>query len=167
MAEKDLVIDGLEIDYEGLFSVKDLLEKIDELLKEKGYAKAEKRRHEKTNESSRELYIELRPAKRKSVEQVLMINIRLDLKDIKEAEVKVDNIPQMYEHGKVNIIIDAWSITDFEAKWEQNPYLLFLRSLYSKFIKNISDRSYSELTDDTHFLYNNIQAFLKLHEFKR
>ena len=47
MVEKTLVIDGLELNYKGLFDVNGLLKKIDKNIGARGYSKGEKRREEK------------------------------------------------------------------------------------------------------------------------
>ena len=46
MVEQKHLVDGLELHYEGLFDLNDLLKTIDKYTAERGYTKAEKRRQE-------------------------------------------------------------------------------------------------------------------------
>ena len=69
MSEKKLVIDGLELHYEGLFDLNNMLNAIDKYAAERGYSKGEKRRQEKVTPSGKEFNIELRPTKVKTAPQ--------------------------------------------------------------------------------------------------
>ena len=56
MTTKRLVVDGLELNYDGMFSLKSLLDNIDKSLSSRGYAKNEKRRTEKVSEDKKNLW---------------------------------------------------------------------------------------------------------------
>ncbi len=66
MSEKKLYLDGLELTYEGLFNLNELLKAIDVMIKDRGYVKGEKRREEVIKSTGREFSIELRPVKKKT-----------------------------------------------------------------------------------------------------
>ena len=164
MAEKTLVIDGLELNYKGLFDVNGLLKKIDKNIVERGYSKGEKRREERITASGKEFSIELRPVKRKTDYEAVMIKIRIEITNLKDVEVMRNKVKTKMNQGNVHMLFDAWTTTDYEWRWEQKPLFYFLRNLVERITyKFHTDKFFSEVSDDTHFVYNNIKAYLELH----
>jgi len=163
MSEKKLYLDGLELNYEGLFNLNELLKAIDSIIKDRGYAKGEKRREETIKSTGREFSMELRPVKKKTDYFVLMIKMRISVTNMTDVEVLRDDVRTIMNKGNVSIIFDAWTTTDYEYRWEQSPLFYFLRNLFERVIyKFHTDRFADELIDDTHFFYNNIKAYLNL-----
>ena len=166
MLEKKIVIDGLELHYEGLFDLNELLKAIDKYAKERGYAKAEKRRQEIVTPSGKEFSMELRPTKVKTEYYALMIKIRMNITNLKEVEVLKNKVKTKLNKGNVNMVFDAWALTDYRKRWEQKPLYYFLRALVDKFIWHFHfDKFHGELIEDTHFLHTNIKAHLNLHRY--
>ncbi len=166
MSEKKLIIDGMELDYEGLFDLRSLLNVIDKSCAEKGYVKQEKRRTEKAEEKGKDFYIEMRPTKVKNVYFLLMIKIRMHITNITEVEVIVDGRTKKLNKGKIHAVFDAWTISDIQFRWEQTPWYYFLRLLVNQYIWRIGpDKFVEEIIDDTHYIYNNAEATLELHRF--
>lgn len=166
MPEKKIVIDGLELHYEGLFDLNDLLATIDKYSEEKGYVKREKRRQEIVTPSGKEFSIELRPTKIKTEYYVLMIKLRINITNMKEVEVLKNNVKTRMNEGKINMIFDAWVLTDYRKRWEQKPGFYFLRALVDRYIYKVySEKYYGEVIDDTHFLHTNIKSYLMLHRY--
>ena len=166
MVEKNLVIDGLELKYKGLFNLRNLLDKIDELMAEKGYSKSEKRRTESVRPTAKEFSIELRPVKKKEEYFDLMIKTIIKITNLEEVEVIVDEVKKKMHKGEIDITFFAFALTDLKARWEQTPWYYFLRAMFERiFFKVHYDRHIKELMDDTHFIYNNIKAHLNLQRF--
>lgn len=166
MTEKRLVVDGLEIDYKGLFDLNGLLKEIDKVSAERGYAKNEKRRIEKVLPEGKEFSMELRPTKKKAEYFALMLKIRMNITNMKDVEVLRDNVPTRLNEGEIHIIFDAWTTTSYEWRWEQKPLFYFLRNMFDRFVyKFHTDRYLDELSDDCHFVHNNVKAYLNLHQF--
>jgi len=166
MAEKNLVIDGLELHYEGLFDLDTLLKVIDQYTAERGYTKSEKRRQEIVTPSGKEFSIELRPTKIKAEYYAIMIKIRINITNLKEVEVLRNNVKTKLNEGHISIIFDAWTKTDFKQRWEQKPLFYFLRTLVDKYIYRFySEKYYDELIEDTHFVHTNVKAHLQLHRY--
>jgi hypothetical protein len=163
MSEKKLYLDGLELNYEGLFDLKALLKTIDSLAKQRGYAKGEKRREELVRAAGKEFKMELRPSKKKTDYFALMVKLRIHITNMTDVEVVKDDVKTIMNKGNINIIFDAWTTTDYEMRWEQKPLFYFLRNIFERTIyKFHTDRFAGELIDDTHFIMNNIKAFLNL-----
>ncbi len=167
MYEKKLYLDGLELTYEGLFELNSLLKTIDGLIKQRGYVKGEKRREEVIKATGREFSIEFRPVKKKTDYFVLMVKMRISITNMTDVEVVEDDVRTIMNKGDINIIFDAWTTTDYEFQWQQKPLFYFLRNLFERVIYKFHvDRYADELIDDTHFLYNNIKAFLNMSRLK-
>ena len=166
MVEKQLYIDALELNYKGLFNVRDLLDTIDKLVKERGYKKSEKIRQELVKKGSKYLTIELRPTKAMTEYYSLMIKMRITIDNLKEVDVIIDNRKRKMQSGDINIIFDAWTTTDYEFRWEQKAWAWLLRGFFEKiFFRVHTDKYVSILIDDTHYIYNNVKAHLNLHRF--
>jgi hypothetical protein len=166
MAEKQVVVDGLELNYNGLFDAEKLLKTIDELTAQRGYEKFEKKREELVKSSGKDWSIELRPIKKKSDWEILMVKMRIQANGITDVEVLKDGKKERLQKGQIYIIFDAWKVTDWEGRWEQKPWLYVLRTFFEKaFFKVHSDKYAGELIDDTHFIFNNVKAHLNLHRF--
>ena len=167
MSEKKLLIDGLELHYEGLFDLKGLLDAIDKYIHERGYSKSEKRRHEKVTPSGKEFSMELRPTKIKTEYFALMIKIRINITNLQEVEVLKDEVPTKLNKGNIVMLFDAWATSDLKWRWEKKPLFYFLRILADKFIYKfrVEDKFFGEVIEDTHFLHTNIKAYLELHKY--
>ena len=166
MSEKRLAIDGLELNYKGLFDIHDLLKEIDKVTSAKGYVKEEKRRAETVRPEGKEFSMELRPIKQKTEYEALMIKMRINITNMKDVEVVMDNVKTKLNEGNINIIFDAWTTTDYEFRWEKKPLYWLLRNIFDRVIYKFHiDKYMSELIDDCHFIHNNIKSHLELHHF--
>jgi len=166
MTEKRLVVDGLEFTYTGLFDLDALLKEIDKVSAEKGYTKNEKRRVEVAKPEGKEFSIELRPAKKKSDYFILMLKIRMTITEMKDVEVVRNKRTYRLQQGKIHVLLDAWTTTWYEFRWEQKPVFYFLRNLFDRFVYQFhTDAHLGEASDDCHYVYNQIKAHLNLHKF--
>ncbi|MEE9525211.1 MAG: hypothetical protein V3V78_01220 [Candidatus Woesearchaeota archaeon] len=166
MSEKQLVIDGLELHYDGLFDLKELLKAIDKYTRAKGYSKSEKRRQELVKKTGKEFSIELRPTKLKTEYYTLQIKIRINISNLEEAMVVKDDKKKKLNKGHVVMIFDAWAITDYEHRWAKKPYYYFGLILVDRFFKKMhSDKFHGEVIDDTHYIHENIKAHLSLYRY--
>lgn len=166
MVEKNLVIDGLELKYKGLFNVKELFDEIDKIIKERGYSRFEKKREERIKPTGKEFSIELRPVKQKTQFYELMVKIRINIANLQDVEVVVDDTKRQMQQGEVDIIFDAWALTDFRGRWEQTPWFYILRALFEKaFFKVRTDKYIGELIEDVHYFYNNVRSHLHMQRF--
>ena len=110
MAEKNLILDGLQMHYEGIFSVDELFKTIDKYASEKGYSKVEKRRKEIITPNGKELSIELRPTKTKTEYLKLMIKIRIKIINLKDVIVIRDKRKEKLNQGNITMILDRKSV---------------------------------------------------------
>ena len=166
MTEKVLVLDGLELNYSGIFNFTTLLRTIDELIAERGYKKNEKMREEYIKPTGKFYSIELRPAKAMTEYEALMIKIRITISDLKEVDVIIDNVKRKVQQGNISMLFDAWTSTDYEFRWEQKPWFWLLRGFFEKiFYRVTTHKHHGLLIEDTHHVFNNVKAHLNLHRF--
>jgi len=166
MAEKNLIVDGLQMHYEGLFDINKLLQTIDKVTQDRGYSKSEKKRHEAVHPEGKEFSIELRPSKAKTDNDTLMIKIKMTISNLKEVEVLRNKKKTKLNSGDILINLDGWKIGRYENRWEHKPGFYILRALVDKFIYRFhSDKFVDELVEDTHYIHNEIKAHLQLHRF--
>ena len=125
MAEKNLIVDGLEMHYKGIFDLKELLDEINNHIAGRGYQKAEKRRQENVTSSGKTLNIELRPTKAKTEYCTFMIKIRINITNLKQVKIMRNKIKENMDNGNITMIFDAWMITDYKFRWEQKAYFYF------------------------------------------
>ncbi len=153
--EKDLIINNRQLKYSGIFHARELFAVINRALEERGYTKREKKTEETVSETGKRTYVELRPYKEKSNYVVLMIKMKVNLKDITEKIEEAAGRTQKYESGKVEIVFDAWSMTDYESRWGMKPFVFFLKGLINKFMYTFPLESgfHSELVGDTAYIY--------------
>ena len=166
MAEKHLVIDGMELRYEGIFDMNGLLRAIDKYTAERGYAKSEKRRQEIVKKTGKEFSMELRPTKAKTAYLSLMIKMRISITNLKNVNVVRNKRKRKLNKGNITILFDAWTTSDFEMRWSQKPIYYFFMILVDKFWKKIhSNKFEDELVEDTNYVFKNIKAHLDLFHY--
>lgn len=160
--EKDLIINNRQLKYSGIFRARELFAVINRALEERGYTKQEKKTEETVTESGKRTLVELRPFKEKSNYVMLMIKMKVHLNDITEKIEETDGHTQKYDSGKVEIIFDAWSMTDYESRWGMKPLVFFLKGLINKFVYTFPLESgfHGELVGDTAYIYAQIKRLL-------
>jgi len=166
-AEKELIINGRELKYKGIFQADRLFASLNRALEERGYTKREKRSEELVTEKGRKTYLELRPYKIKSNYLALMLKIRIYLDKVQEARVqeaagREDYSPLQLQQGDVNIYFDAWILTDWESRWSMSPFTFFLKGFINKFlyIFPLEAGARGELVGDTAYIYAKVKKFL-------
>ena len=62
---------------------------------------------------------------------------------------------------------ESYIETDFEEKWESNPFQKFIRGVYDKVMNSEKRKKYEKTLDDhTHEVYNKTKFFLNMYKFK-
>lgn len=165
MTEKNIVIDALELDYEGIFDINDFLTKIDQIIKQAGYVKTEKRRSEQVFQEGKVFSIELRPVKRKNPDVYLMVKMRISVTGLQNTSIVRGDRKINLQKGKIHIIFDAWHFSTIEFRWEA-PWFIFFKKLAHKALSSthiIDPPGVDEVAKDCHYMYDNIRAFLNLY----
>lgn len=165
--EKYLVVDALTVSFEGLFSMHDLFEMIDEWFRMKGYDKKETLHFEKVKDNGKYIEILLEPNKKLTDYIESYFWIKIVGEEIKDAEVEYKKTKIKLNHGKINITIRAFLITDYEDKWSSKPYYFLIRTIFDRFIyKRMIDKYKNEIVTHAAQLAREINAFLNLYKTK-
>lgn len=166
MTERNLVVDKMRLNYEGLFSVQELYKLIDTWFREKGYDKRERKNTEKVSPESKFIELWLEPWKKITDYAKNVISLRIIINDLKEVEVEKEGIKVKLNQGKIQMVFDAFFETDYEGRWEGKPVYYFLRTLFDKyFYKPYSMGYQNNLMDDVNHLHATIKSFLNLYRY--
>jgi hypothetical protein len=156
---------GMQVNYEGIFSLSDLLTMIDSYLRRKGYAKKVESHNEKFTEKGKSLNLRLRPFK-KVKSNKLEIQLWININELTDIQKKIDGININMNKGKVNIVIDCFVLFDMRGKWEARAEYTFIRTLFDKFLFKSKSKDYEGMVKtDAVELKNEIASFLNLNKF--
>lgn len=160
--EKNLIINNRELHYKGIFRADELFTIINKALLAKGYERREKKTEEIVAEGGKKTYIELRPFKEKANYATLMIKLKITLDNITDKVETVHGEKRKFQNGDVTIVFDAWSLSDYEARWNMKPYVFFLKAIINKFFYTFPmERGFTgELVRDTAYIYAQIRTLL-------
>ncbi len=167
MAEKKIVVEEEEMEYEGLFDLKELFHEIDQWIRQHGYDRYEKKNYEQVTEEGKEVFIELEPWKKLSDYAKAELKVEMTFSNLKEVEIEQDDKTETYLKGKAHFVFRARLITDYENKWEGTPLYQFIRTFIDKFVhKTQTDKFEQECAQDCDRLKEEIKAFLNLFRYK-
>ncbi|MBR9692317.1 hypothetical protein GOV07_00110 [Candidatus Woesearchaeota archaeon] len=144
MSEVKYLVDGKQVQYEGLFDLEGLFWEIDNYFRERGYDRCEAKNYEEVYETGRQVTIELLPYKKPNYYLKVEIRVHAFFKNLKERVVEIDGVKRKLFHGRAELWFDANLYTDFEHRWENRVFFYFLRTVTDKFIK----RSQTHLAED-------------------
>lgn len=149
MAEKYIVIEGEAVSFEGVFSLKDLLAAIKDWSDDKAYDLQEKKRTLSMKEEGKFGVIEFLDASPVSEYTKIAIKIKIELEKVKDTLVEVHKKKKKLQQGKVSVKFEGFIETDYEGRWEKKPLLMFVRSLFDKYIyKTITHSNEGKLRKD-------------------
>jgi hypothetical protein len=166
MTETKIVVDNLSLNYEGLFNAKEYYRLVDKFMAEKNYNKREVLNTEKVESSGKFIDLEVEPYKKVSDYAKIVIRVRSKMFNVKEVEVEKDGHKLRLNQGKINILIDGILQTDYENRWTNRPFWIFLRTIYDKFIyKTYIDQFDNEVMRDVNQLHTQLKAFFNLYRY--
>ena len=167
MAEKKILIERQELDYEGVFDLKKLYLELDQYMREHGYDRYEHRNYENVTEKGGEVYMELRPWKRFSDYAKGELVIELHFKNLKDIDIEKDGIKQRLLTGRAHFQFQGRMITDYEDKWESTPVYQFMRTFTDKFVRKTQTGAFEkEIKNDIVKIIEELRAFLNLFRYK-
>jgi len=145
MSEIKYLVDGKQVQYEGLFDLAGLFKAIDDFFRERGYDRMETKNFEEVSESGRQITIELLPYKKPNDYLKMEIRIYAFFKNLTERIVEIDGVKRKLFHGRAELWFDANLYTDFEHRWEDRVLLYFIRTITDKYIKRTQTHLVEEL----------------------
>jgi hypothetical protein len=166
MPEIRTVVVDREIEYEGLFNLKDLYKLIDRWFKEHAYEKQELKNEEDVAEDEKQVILRIKPYKKVSDYAMIEIKIEAAFSNLKSVEIEKDNIKIKMNKGHIKMVFNAYLVTDYEGKWENKPSYYFLRTIFDKFVfKGYTHKYEKEAVADCTEVQDEIKSFLNLNRF--
>jgi len=166
MTEKNIVVSGLTVGYEGLFNVLELYKILDDWQKKNNYDKTERESMEYVKPEGKYIELRIEPARKESDYVRFVISVHIVMENLKEAVVDTDGEKKKMHEGKVTMVFDAWLETDYEEAWSTRPNLYFLRLLIDKYIYKIySDKFSGQLRGEVNELATQVKSFLNLYKY--
>lgn len=166
MGEKNLVVDGLTVSYEGYFHCNDLNRLIRRFTESRGYDPKDVMHEVKVKEDGRYIVLDLRPDKKVSDYAKFIVQTKIAMNKVTDAEIEIDGKKVKINHGSVKVVINGYLMTDYEGDWQSSPRAVFMKLLFDKFIyKRHVDDLQGMLKTDCNNLRNEISSFLNLHKY--
>ena len=166
MVEVKVVVDNLQLSYDGLLNINELYMLIDKFFKDHMYDKRETQNMEKIEPKGKYIEIELQPYRKMTDYVKFIIRIRINMFDVKEVEIEKDGQKIRMNNARVNMVFDGFLETDYEGRWEGKPTYVFIRTVFDKFIYKIyTERFEKQLSEDVHNLHAQIKSFLNLYRY--
>ena len=167
MVERTVIVDKYRLNYEGLFNLFELYKLISYYFEEKGYDKLEKKNVESVTEEGKFIELFLMPYKKVTDYAKSVIHLRMVITNMKDVYVEKDGLKVKMNQGKIQFVIDAYTETDYEDRWEKKPGLFFIRTLFDKyFYKPFTTNVDAEVRLDFDTLVDQIKGFLNLNKFR-
>ena len=165
MSDVRILVDHMKLDYIGLFDLNGLFKTIEAWLKERGMEKRVDKEQELSTPTGKFIEWIIAPWKKISDYNRIFFKIRMMVYDLKKVEAVKDNQTVKLGHGKVLMYFDAYIEHDYEHRWDKTPMLIFLRTLFDKFMyKAYTDRFEQQLTYDAHHLYNVVESYFNMYK---
>ena len=107
MVERLVLVDKQKLNYEGIFSVRDLYSLIDNFLEAKGYQKREIKSKQGVEKKGRDILIVYEPWKQLSDYAKSVFKVKMQIENLKDIDVEKEGINQNMNQGKVTFTFDC------------------------------------------------------------
>ncbi|MFH1174934.1 MAG: hypothetical protein V1725_07400 [archaeon] len=166
MAERKRISGTDNIEYEGFFDLKKTFKVLIDWFTERGYERHDQLNAHNAMESGNEMSLYLIFFKKISDYAKVQIDIFISVYNAKDIEVQVDKHKERMQQGKIKLSFDCFLITDYENKWESQPMMFFLRTVFDKFFFKIYTYHYEEeAREDGREAMHEVKSFLNLHKY--
>jgi hypothetical protein len=162
MVEKDNIFSG-KIKHGGVFDFKEFYRFCYMWFIDKDYWLVEKEYTEKIGAGGKEVVIAWEA--RKKVSDYFRFLIKVDWRILGMKKVEVENQGQKIEmdKGMLEIKVSVTLEKDYEAKWENHPFMKFFRGIYDKYIIAARIDSYEgKIFSESDEFLSQAKAFLAL-----
>ena len=166
MAQKQIVVEGQTIAYEGIVDVNKVYSLMESWLNERGWDREDFTHEIKNREDYREIELELKPSKTVSDYVKFRMRIKVLFSKIKDLEVEMDGKKIKTQEGKVSITFMGYIESDVEGDFKSTPKFIILKTLKDKFIHKQSHDEYEAmLRRDVTTMRNEVSAYLNLNKY--
>jgi len=167
MPERKLVIEELNVGFEGIMNIRDIYKLIDDWLFGNNYDKVELVNVEYLRPEGKYIELNLEPYKKVSDFVKNVIKIRIVAKNVKDVDVEEDGKKRKMQEGNFSMTLTGILETDYEGRWEQKATIFFLRVLVDKYIyKFYTDKFENGLAKDVKEIATQVKSFLNLYKYQ-
>jgi len=133
----------------------------------KGYDVNERKYKEYKKPNGTEYVVEWELEKSVDEYSKFLIKLKFELYGIQDVKVMVEGKETKMQKGEINVFVSAFLVLDRQNKWEDNPFLKFLKSFFEAYLyKGEIDKLGGDVWDDGWKLYNELKSFIGLYEYK-
>lgn len=168
MVERKAVIEGLRINYNGIFEIEEFYKIVEDWIRQQGREKEIKKKLEHVTPHGKDIEWFIECWKMIGQYAKPVVRVRALFKNIKEVEIKKAGYKKRYNKGDVLILLDGYIETLLEGRWTQKPVFAFLRTLFDRYIyKYWTERFDEQVKKDTLDLYRHLEAFFNLYKYHK
>lgn len=166
MVTKKFVVDGLRLNYDGIFDINDFYKQIEDWIRKKGMEKEIKKKLEYVNRGCKQLEFFVELWKKPADYAKAVVRLRALFDDIKEVVIVKNDYKKRLNKGKVVVILDGILESDIEHRWQTKPTIHFLYKLFDMFIyKFHTHRFENQLATDVYELHKYLTDFFNRYKF--
>ena len=152
MVEKDNLF-ASKVKHKGIFDFKELYRILYEWFKEEGYEVGESTYKESVGAGGAK-QIEIKWVAFRKVSDYFKFVIKTDwlIMGMTDVEVEIDGVKQKMNKAQLELSIKTILEKDYESRWETNPFMKFMRTLYDRYliparIENYEGKLLSEMDE--------------------
>lgn len=134
MVEKRQIVDGLRLNYEGVFDVIEFYDAVEDWIVKKGMDKEIKKKGEHVKATGKDIEWFIEIWKMPTDYSKIIIRLRVLMSNVKEVEIKRGKDKLILNQGNVLCQFDGFIEQDIIGRWQQKPMYYFIRALYDKFL---------------------------------
>jgi hypothetical protein len=162
MAEKEKILKE-KLDHSGVFDYKGFYNFAHLWFKNENYGVVEEKYSEKVSSNAKDIAIKWVATKTLSDYFKIEIEVKFDVTGLVDVEVEIDGKKKSSNKGKVVVEIKGTLIRDPESKWDESPFLRFLRDTYNKYVipKRLEDMQF-KVDGDVKTFKEELKAYLEM-----
>lgn len=165
MSETRILVDHVKFEYNGIFDIHNLFKHIQSWLLERAYEKKVSKNFQFDGKTGKFIEWQIEPWKKISDYYRFIIKLRILIYDMNDVEVEKGEKKVKLGQGRVICVLDAFLEHDYEHRWDDNPMMFFIRTMYDKFLfKAYTERFEQRLTYDAHHLFDSIESYFNVYK---
>jgi hypothetical protein len=164
MAFVRVVVDHMKLEYSGLFDSKELFKHIASFANNNSLQKRDTKSFEQDLPEGKCIETESDYWRKVTDYARTTYRIRILIHNLKKVEAMLDKKKKNLSSGKVVIWFDAFLEQDYEHRWEDVPMLLFIRTLFDKWLYHgYTERFEQRITHLTNHWYDQTEKFFNFY----
>jgi len=165
MVEKRQVVDGLRLNYNGVFDVVEFYREVEDWISAKGMEKEIKKTGEHVKPTGKDIEWVIEIWKMPADYAKIIVRLRTLMTDIREVELRKGKSKLILNQGNVLCIFDGFIEQTISGRWQQKPLYYFMRALYDKYIYKLwTDKFNQDVYAGCYDLHKVLTDFFKRYQ---